>query len=76
MNVSGLIEKKLESKHRIKKAKMQLRNKIPRQTQVRDKIAHLHEISGFVNRDFPHSPYAHLTQNYILYELNEKILIF
>lgn len=53
---------------------MQLRNKIPRQTQVRNKIANLDELNGFVDRDCPNSTYAHLIQNYIFNQLNDKII--
>lgn len=47
----GLIEKEMESKHRVKKAKMQLRHKIPRQTQTRNKITDLDKTNGSADRN-------------------------
>lgn len=57
-----LIEKEMESKHGVRKAKTQLSHKIPRQTQVRNKIADLNKINGFADRNHPDSPCAHLIQ--------------
>lgn len=58
----GLVEKESESKHRLKKAKMQRRHKIPRQTQVRNEIADLNKINGFADTDHPNSPCVHMIQ--------------
>ena len=44
----GLIKRELESKDRVKKTKMQLRHKISKQTLVRNKIADLEKINGFL----------------------------
>ena len=54
----GLIEKESEPKYRVKKAKMQLRYKISRQTQEKNKMSDLDKINGFADRD--HSQILHM----------------